>query len=209
MLLAHPALEGRLPGSAGIAAAEQAIVTSFKSSGFKPAFGEAYRQTFEFKQGGVFGNRADARIVTGVNVAATLPGTGALGDEWVVLGAHHDHIGFGAFGSRSTSEVGQVHEGADDNASGTAAVMLAARLLGARFSAHSDQSHPETPRRSIMVVTFSGEESGLNGSRYFVANVLSSPPPISASQLVLHQRHRVDRPMSSIWVFSCCVSRSS
>ena len=183
MFLAHPALEGRLPGSAGIAAAEQAIVTSFKSSGFKPAFGAAYRQPFEFKQGGVFGNRADARIVTGVNVAATLPGTGALGDEWVVLGAHHDHIGFGAFGSRSSSEVGQVHEGADDNASGTAAVMLAARLLGDRFSPHSDGSPPETPRRSIMVVTFSGEESGLNGSRYFVEH---APIPIDQIALMVN-----------------------
>ncbi|OUU93357.1 MAG: hypothetical protein CBC35_05960 [Planctomycetes bacterium TMED75] len=183
MLLAHPALEGRLPGSPGIAAAEQAIVTSFQSSGFRPAFGKSYRQPFEFKQGGVFGNRSDAQIVTGVNVGATLPGTGALRDQWVVLGAHHDHIGFGAFGSRSTAEVGQVHEGADDNASGTAAVMLAARLLGERFTQKADSTPGETPRRSIMVVTFSGEESGLNGSRYFVEH---SPIPIEQIDLMVN-----------------------
>lgn len=183
MLLAHPALEGRLPGSAGIEAAEQAIVTSFKSSGFEPAFGDAYRQPFEFKQGGVFGNRSEARIVTGVNVAATLPGIGALRDQWVVLGAHHDHIGFGAFGSRSTAGVGQVHEGADDNASGTAAVMLAARLLGERFQPKGGSESSETPRRSIMVVTFSGEESGLNGSRYFVEH---SPIPIEQIALMVN-----------------------
>ena len=183
LFLAHPSLEGRLPGTPGIDAAEQAIVSSLYESGFKPAFETGFRQTFEFKQGGAFGSRSNAEIVRGVNVAGILPGAGALKDQWVIIGAHHDHIGRGGFGSRSATSAGLIHEGADDNASGTAAVMLSARLLSERFSPTEEAGTEPEPRRSIMLATFSGEESGLNGSKYFVDH---SPVPLEQISLMIN-----------------------
>ena len=85
------------------------------------------------------------------NVAAILPGTDrGLRDEWLVIGAHHDHLG--AFpGSGDT-----IYNGADDNASGTSAVLeLAEQFASLR----------PRPRRSIVFMTFTAEEKGLFGSR--------------------------------------------
>jgi hypothetical protein len=84
------------------------------------------------------------------NVAALVPGADpALSDEFVLLSAHHDHVG---------EQGGKVHPGADDNASGTAVLMEVARLLqGSR------------PRRSLLFLSLSGEEVGLFGSQAFVA----------------------------------------
>jgi Zn-dependent M28 family amino/carboxypeptidase len=95
-----------------------------------------------------------------VNVAALLPGSDpALEGEIVVLSAHEDHLGM---------KDGQLHPGADDNASGTAVLMEAARLLkGAK------------PRRSILFLSVSGEELGLFGSRAFVAS-----PPVPLKDIV-------------------------
>ena len=165
IFLAHPALEGRLPGESGCAIAEEMIATTFRQLGLRsPAGLVDHRDPFEFKQGGRFGARKDLKIVTGHNICGVLPGTGDLADEWVILGAHHDHLGRGGFGSRATS--GEIHEGADDNASGTAAVLLAARLLTDLFKGD------ETARRSVLFMTFSGEESGLNGSRHYAEEPL-------------------------------------
>ena len=98
------------------------------------------------------------------NVVALLPGADPkLKSEYIVVGAHYDHIGFGYFGTRDSSTEGHVHNGADDNASGTALMLnLAARL--ARL--------PQRPARSIAFVAFTGEELGLYGSGHFV-----NPPP--------------------------------
>ena len=160
IFLAHPALEGRLPGERGCAIAEEMISTTFRQLGLdSPESLTDYRDSFEFRQGGRFGSNADSKVVTGNNICAVLPGQGGLEDEWVILGAHHDHLGRGEFGSRSPD--GQIHEGADDNASGTAAVLLAAGLLRDIFIDDGG------PRRSILFITFSGEESGLNGSRHY------------------------------------------
>lgn len=98
------------------------------------------------------------------NVAGTIPGRGALKDEIVIIGAHLDHLGMGYFGSREGS--GKLHPGADDNATGAAAViMLAERLVKHYASLPADQ-----PARSIVCVAWSAEESGLNGSRFYVNN---------------------------------------
>ncbi|MHC5018549.1 MAG: M20/M25/M40 family metallo-hydrolase, partial [Planctomycetota bacterium] len=82
----------------------------------------------------------------------------ALKDELVVIGGHYDHVGMGRFGSRSRSK-GAIHNGADDNASGTSGVITIARTLKAIGYA---------PRRSILFMGFSAEEKGLLGSRYYV-----------------------------------------
>jgi len=94
-------------------------------------------------------------VKTAHNVAGYLPG---LTDEYIVIGAHYDHLGLGEQFSMAPSLAGTVHPGADDNASGTAGVIELARW----FSAQPKQ------KRGILFLTFAGEELGLLGSSYFV-----------------------------------------
>ena len=98
------------------------------------------------------------------NVGGMLPGKGKLANEVVVIGAHLDHLGMGNFGSRSGP--GKLHPGADDNASGSAAVLMLADKLAASYA----ELPADADARSILFLCFSGEESGLNGSRYYVRN---------------------------------------
>ncbi len=93
------------------------------------------------------------------NVGAILPGKGDLADEWVVIGAHYDHVGYGPYGTRRP---GEMHPGADDNASGTSAVMTVASLLKREYGAMGDAD-----ARSVLFLLFTAEESGLIGSRYY------------------------------------------
>jgi hypothetical protein len=102
------------------------------------------------------------------NVMAALPGVGPHADEWVIVGAHYDHLGKGQMG-HMFGPVGSVYHGADDNASGTAAVLeLAAELRAAG----------PLPR-SVLFVLFTGEEEGLIGSDYFVKH-----PPVPIDRVV-------------------------
>ena len=156
-ILASPWLEGREPGTEGIRVAEGYIADRFRAIGLEPAFPGAgvepsYFQPFEFR-----GHGADS-TTEARNVGAVLRGRGELADRWIVVGAHHDHLGRGAHGSMDGE--GEIHEGADDNASGVAAVLaMAADLAGRAPSSDADA-------RSVLFVTFSAEEQGLNGSRH-------------------------------------------
>ena len=89
------------------------------------------------------------------NVTGFLPG---LTDEYIVIGAHYDHLGLGE--SYSLGKVGEIHHGADDNASGTAGVLELAHWLA---------KQPKQ-KRGILFLTFSGEELGLLGSAYYVGH---------------------------------------
>ena len=90
------------------------------------------------------------------NVLAWLPGQT---DEYVIIGAHYDHLGRGNFDSLAPSQIGQIHPGADDNASGTAGVLELARLLAPQRG---------QLKRSILFMNFAGEELGLLGSAAWV-----------------------------------------
>jgi hypothetical protein len=95
------------------------------------------------------------------NVIGVLEGSGPLANETVVIGAHYDHLGYGAgFGSLAPAQDRgtKIHHGADDNGSGTTSVMELAR----RFAAMKDRKG-----RRLVFMTFSGEERGLLGSRYY------------------------------------------
>ncbi len=105
---------------------------------------------------------SERQELTAENVGGVIPGSGGLENEWIIIGGHLDHIGMGYFGSRSGA--GELHPGADDNASSAAGLIILARKLAETIA----QQDPETPRRSIMICAFSGEESGLNGSRHYV-----------------------------------------
>jgi hypothetical protein len=109
------------------------------------------------------------------NVVGVLPGFDpVLKEESIVIGAHYDHIGFGHFGTRDTSTEGQIHHGADDNASGTAVLIDLARRLS--------QIEPK-PARTIIFAAFSGEEVGLLGSRHYVHY---PPKRISSTKAMLN-----------------------
>ena len=102
---------------------------------------------------------------TDQNVVALLPPPELTDDtEYVIVGAHYDHIGHGEIGSLAgKGEEGQIHNGADDNASGTAVVLELATTLSEAY-----QKHPEKFRRGIIFALWSGEELGLIGSTHFV-----------------------------------------
>ena len=94
------------------------------------------------------------------NVAGVLDGLGELADETIIVGAHYDHLGDGEAGSLAPWTKA-IHNGADDNASGTSALLEVAR----RIAAQEDQ-----PRRRVVFMAFSGEERGLLGSAHYVNN---------------------------------------
>lgn len=104
------------------------------------------------------------------NVVMMLRGA-TIPDEYVIIGAHYDHLGMGGQGSSSRMpDTVAVHYGADDNASGVALMIELAERLSAMKPA---------PARSILFVAFSGEEMGLLGSKYFVDNVAIAPSSVN------------------------------
>jgi aminopeptidase YwaD len=176
--LASAALEGRGTGTAGNDSAAAYIARRFESlrlatlpngcaSPTGPLESRCSRKYFQ-----PFVARSAAAAHVGLpselasqNVVAVLRGTDpALASEYIVIGAHFDHLGRSGASALDPDSAEAVRNGADDNASGTAAVMELARLL----SRH-------VPRRSIVFVTFSGEELGLLGSQRFVER---APVPI-------------------------------
>jgi hypothetical protein len=108
---------------------------------------------------------------TARNVIGLLPGQDpALRDQAIVVGAHYDHLGRGGEGSMAPDRAGEIHPGADDNASGTAAVMALARAFVATGGA----------ARTLVFAAFSGEELGLLGSAEYVRH-----PAIALDKTVL------------------------
>lgn len=104
------------------------------------------------------------------NVGAILPGKGDLADQCIVIGAHYDHLGYGFGGPK------ELHPGADDNASGTSGVLLIAEMLKKDYAALP----ADASARSVLFLCFSGEESGLIGSRFYADH-----PTISADKMYL------------------------
>lgn len=164
--LSAPAMEGRLTGSPGNHRAQAFISGRFQQLGLKPIDG-SYEQRFAFTHHSITGlllpgrtYRREFRDAT--NLVASLPGSARAG-EYLLVSAHYDHLGV---------RHGQVYAGADDDASGVAVMLAAARYFGA---------HP--PRHSMLFVAFDGEEQGLQGSTYFVAH---SPIDLNAITLELN-----------------------
>ena len=103
--------------------------------------------------------KAHKGAVTLKNVIGELDGAGPLARETVVVGAHYDHLGYGGAGGSMLKTIKKpiIHPGADDNASGSSAVMELAQRFGAK----------PTPGRRLVFICFSGEEIGLEGSKYY------------------------------------------
>jgi hypothetical protein len=109
--------------------------------------------------------------VTTANIVGIIQGNDPqLADEYIVIGAHHDHLGIGGPGSGSRRpDTLAVHNGADDNASGAAGVIELAQKLSA---------NRQLLKRPVIIVAFAGEEMGLLGSKEFVKN-----PPVPLKQI--------------------------
>jgi Zn-dependent M28 family amino/carboxypeptidase len=100
------------------------------------------------------------QTVAAENIVGVLPGNDAnLKNEAIVIGAHYDHLGLGGEGSLATKE-GEIHHGADDNASGTAGLLELERIF----------AQEKRNRRTLIFIAFSGEEEGLLGSIFYVNN---------------------------------------
>lgn len=165
--LASDKLEGREAGTAGEAIAAGYITEHFEKFGLKPAGNEnTYFQEFRINLSALNNpHNQDTSTVTfpdeeriARNVVAKIEGSNEP-ETYIIIGAHYDHLGTGKFGSLYKRDTTSIHNGADDNASGTAGLLELA---------HYFSENP--PQRSLLFIAFSGEEMGLLGSAHFAEN---------------------------------------
>lgn len=151
--LASDELKGRGIGTKEIDDAADYIAKKFEEYGLKPGSDDGtYFQAWTQ-------DVLDKKNVSLKNVIGIIPGINLKLSEAVVISGHYDHLGFGWPDVRKGNE-GKIHNGADDNASGIAVMLEIAKTLGKTAK----------PARTIIFIAFTAEESGLVGSRYFVAN---------------------------------------
>ena len=159
--LASDALEGRQTGSDGEQKAATYIAERFQNIGLQEKGTEKYFQTFSFRP------KTDPHQEVNYTVKdgdSTITGTNVIGyidnkaENTIIIGAHYDHLGYGAEGSLHRGERA-IHNGADDNASGVAVLLNLAERLKAKNT-----------NNNYLFMAFSGEEMGLLGSNYFVKN---------------------------------------
>jgi aminopeptidase YwaD len=145
-ILASDSLGGRAFGFPEKALAIDYITGQYSSAGFKP-LNKAYIRSFESKSG--------LTLVEGKNIIGIIEGSDpVLKDEYILLGAHYDHLGWKKVKGKKV-----VYNGADDNASGVASIIEAGKILLAKRN---------DLKRSVIIAAFDGEEAGLLGSRAFV-----------------------------------------
>jgi hypothetical protein len=174
-----PPWRGQVQARAGIVAARVTLAALERAGVEVRALAEATNQ-HRRPHSGPLG--VSARLAVGLeqqrartdNVVGLLPGSGALAGECVVVGAHLDHLGIGGESSLAPDRFGSVHPGADDNASGVAALLQIARAFAAE--------PPPPARRTLVFAAFGAEELGLLGS----ARLAGAPPaPCAADGLQL------------------------
>ena len=120
------------------------------------------------------------------NVAGIIKGCGNLENEVIVVGAHYDHLGYGEYGSMSG--VHDIHNGADDNASGTAMVMMLASVFQKKTNMQANKN-----RRTVVFTFFSAEEHGLHGSRYMTSHLNDLDLPENANIVAMLNYDMVGR----------------
>ncbi len=157
--LAADDLGGRAIGTEGEIKAAEYLAEEFEKVGLQPKGTEGFFQPFTVSkpsnphEEAVIGT--DGAGITGRNVVGFLD---KKSEKTIVIGAHFDHLGMGGSGSLHRGD-SAIHNGADDNASGTAALLALAEIL----------KHEEISS-NVLFIAFSGEENGLWGSNYFVKN---------------------------------------
>ncbi len=156
--LASDLLGGRETGTEGEKLAAQYIASRFEQLGLKPAGSNGtWYQSFDFKYNPNPHATNGGEDRTGKNVLGFID-NGA--NTTVVIGAHYDHLGHGDFSSLATNDH-SIHNGADDNASGIAALLYIAEYL---------KTSGKVKNNNYLFMAFSGEELGLVGSKFFVNN---------------------------------------
>jgi Peptidase family M28/PDZ domain len=170
--LSDDKLAGRMTGTPGADSAAAYLVRRFAQVGLQPGAG-GWFQAFTVAKTAPVAQQTHIGGLRGNNVIGVLPGRDpVLRNEAVIVGAHYDHLGLGGFGSLDPDSTGQVHNGADDNASGAAMlIQIAARLAVA------------PPARTVVFIAFSGEELGLLGSSYYVKQPVY---PLSATRAMIN-----------------------
>jgi hypothetical protein len=162
---------GTATDDSGIAAAYarmEPVLSYFEAGGFdlrqmqSEIDSQLESRSFEFAAGTANLTTDIVRIRKPVrNVLAAIDGSDPeLKNEWIIAGAHYDHLGLDGEFSLARDGDGQIHHGADDNASGTAGILELARIAGRNRNSFS---------RSLLLMAFAGEEVGLRGSSHFVA----------------------------------------
>jgi Zn-dependent M28 family amino/carboxypeptidase len=151
-VLAADSMEGRQTGTPGAERARRFLLAQLRSIGVNP-LGESYEHAFDF-------TTRQGAAMQGINLLAVVRGT-VEPQRYIVLSAHFDHVGI---------REGEIYNGADDNASGTAAVLEIARRLRAA-----------PPRHSVILALFDAEEMGLRGAAAFVEN-----PPVPRESIIMN-----------------------
>ena len=152
--LAADELEGRATGTQGETKAAEYIVLKFKEYNLLPKGEDEFFQFFEAKIRKNPHSQEVKEKIIGKNVVGYLNNNA---DETIIIGAHYDHVGYGSFGSLYVGEK-EVHNGADDNASGVSILINLAKSL------------QEINDYNYLFIAFSGEEHGLFGSSYYAKN---------------------------------------
>ena len=172
LFLASEKNAGRYPGGKENRQVVRYLKKDFKAQGIIP-FNKNYKQKFKAKLRVKKGEK-EKKLANTCNVVGYIEGNDPiLKKEFIVLGAHYDHLGMGGPSSRS-NKVHTIHYGADDNASGTAALLEIAEKIA---------SNKQELKRSIIFIAFGSEEQGLLGSKFFVENPLV---PISQIKLMIN-----------------------
>jgi hypothetical protein len=155
--LSDDRLTGRLTGTPGADSAAAYIARRFRQVGLRP-LAEGWFQGFVVAANAPSAHHTAREELRARNVIGILRGRDPKRRaEAVVVGAHYDHLGLGGPFALDPDSTGAIHNGADDNASGIAALLEIARALAIR-----------PPARTVVFVAFSGEELGLLGSSYYV-----------------------------------------
>ena len=168
--LADDSLEGRQTGTDGEKKAANYIAKRFKDLGLTAKGTKNFHQEFSF----IPKTDPHAEVTFTKNEDGTITGRNVIGyinndaKNTIVIGAHYDHLGYGGDGSLFRDSIKAIHNGADDNASGTAVMLDLARKL-----------NTTNTNNNYLFIAFSGEEMGLLGSNYFVKNPTINTKAIS------------------------------
>ena len=141
------ALEGRAVATEGNAEARAMIIDAFEANGLMPLNDEGYTWPFTFEMR----SQSDTVVVEGLNVQGYVRGT-MYPDQYIVMTAHYDHLGV---------RNGEIYNGADDNASGTAGMLAIAEAVARNPLIHS-----------VLFIAFDAEENGLQGARAFITEAV-------------------------------------
>lgn len=161
--LASDKLEGRFPGTEGDNLAREHIANEFSESGLAPAGDSGYFQFFTINKDLIPASTKQGATLRTENVIGYLEGSDSvLKNEVIVVGAHFDHLGITG-NYKEKNSIPEIHNGADDNGSGTTGVLELAEKIGANKNLF---------KRSILFICFSGEEEGLIGSANFTKSDL-------------------------------------